>query len=102
MRPVVWSIDAHRDNLDILRYIAEDDPVAAERIVNAIETTGKKLGAYVTGRPGRVTGTYEKSVARYPFIIVYALKDIESRECVVILRVIHTSRNWPSEEWPQP
>ena len=37
MRPVVWSIEAQRDNLEILRYIAEDNPFAAERVVDAIE-----------------------------------------------------------------
>jgi toxin ParE1/3/4 len=100
MRPVVWSIDAHRDNLEILRYIAEHNPIAAEQIVDAIEQTGKKLGTYATGRPGRIGGTYEKSVPRYPFIIAYALKTIENRESVVILRIIHSSRNWPAEEWP--
>ena len=37
MRPVVWSIEAQRDNLELLRYIAEDNPFAAERVVDAIE-----------------------------------------------------------------
>lgn len=61
MRPVVWSIEAQRDNLEILRYIAEDNPFAAERVVDAIEDAGNKLGEFATGRPGRVSGTYEKS-----------------------------------------
>ncbi len=59
MRPVVWSIEAQRDNLEILRYIAEDNPFAAERVVDAIEDAGNKLGEFATGRPGRVSGTYE-------------------------------------------
>ena len=53
MRPVVWSIEAQRDNLEILRYIAEDNPFAAERVVDAIEDAGNKLGEFATGRPGR-------------------------------------------------
>ena len=57
MRPVVWSIEAQRDNLEILRYIAEDNPFAAERVVDAIEDAGNKLGEFATGRPGRVSGT---------------------------------------------
>ena len=52
------------------------------------------------GRPGRVTGSYEKSVSRLPYIIAYELRTIAGRECVVIVRVIHTSRDWPAEEWP--
>ena len=100
MRPVVWSIEAQRDNLEILRYIADDNPFAAERVVDAIEDAGNKLGEMATGRPGRVGGSYEKSLARLPYIIAYELRDMEGRESVVIVRVIHTSRDWPAEEWP--
>jgi plasmid stabilization system protein ParE len=100
MRPVVWSIEAQRYNLEILRYIAEDNPFAAERVVDAIEEAGNKLGEMATGRPGRVSGTYEKSLARHPYIIAYELRSISGRESVVILRVIHTARDWPAEEWP--
>ena len=99
MRPVVWSLEAHRDNLEILRYIAEDNPLAAERVVDAIEEAGNKLGEFATGRPGRVSGTYEKSLARYPYIIAYELRQVAGRDSVVIVRVIHTSRDWPAEEW---
>ncbi|MEK1896217.1 MAG: type II toxin-antitoxin system RelE/ParE family toxin [Rhizobium sp.] len=96
MRRVVWSVDAHRDYLDILRYIADDNPDAAERVVDAIEDAGNRLGEFPTGRPGRVTGTYEKVVTGLPYIIAYALTD----EAVVIVRVIHTARHWLEEEWP--
>ncbi|OWV84818.1 plasmid stabilization protein [Rhizobium sp. R635] len=98
MRPVLWSKEAHRDNLEILRYIAKDNPDAAERVVGAIEDAGNKLGEFATGRPGRVTGTYEKSLTRLPYIISYELRPIAGRESVVILRVIHTARDWPDEE----
>ncbi|MEI1250542.1 type II toxin-antitoxin system RelE/ParE family toxin [Rhizobium aouanii] len=98
MRPVLWSKEAHQDNLEILRYIAKDNPDAAERVVDAIEDSGKKLGDFATGRPGRITGTYEKSLTRLPYIISYELRSIAGRESVVILRVIHTARDWPAQE----
>ncbi|MGO7961318.1 type II toxin-antitoxin system RelE/ParE family toxin [Rhizobium leguminosarum] len=98
MRPVLWSKQAHQDNLETLRYIAKDNPDAAERVVDAIEDAGKKLGEFATGRPGRITGTYEKSLTRLPYIISYELRPIAGRESVVILRVIHTARDWPAEE----
>ncbi len=101
MRPVVWSLDAHRDALQVLRYIAEDNPDAAERVVAAIEETGNKLGEIATGRPGRVNGTYEKSLARFPYVIAYQLRPIAGRETVVILRVIHTAQEWPDDDWPR-
>lgn len=53
-----------------------------------------------TGRPGRVTGTYEKPLSRIPYLIAYELRRISGREHVVILRVIHAARDWPAEEWP--
>ncbi|RUX19063.1 type II toxin-antitoxin system RelE/ParE family toxin, partial [Mesorhizobium sp. M7A.F.Ca.US.011.01.1.1] len=43
---------------------------------------------------------YETFIGRPPYIIAYELRPIAGRQCVVILRVIHTSRDWPSEEWP--
>jgi plasmid stabilization system protein ParE len=100
MRPVLWSAEAKRDHFDILHYIANDNPFAAEKVINAIERTGSDLGRYATGRPGRVTGTYEKPVTRLPHIIAYALATHAGRESIIILRVIHTSRDWPTEEWP--
>jgi plasmid stabilization system protein ParE len=36
-----------------------------------------------------------------PYIIAYALRPIAGRESVVIVRVIHTARDWPAEEWPR-
>ena len=101
MRPVYWSITAQRDNLDIVRHIAQDNPNAAERVVDAIEDAGNKLGSMPTGVPGRVTGTYEKPLSRYPYIIAYAFADVAGRESIVILRIIHMARDWPSEDWPQ-
>jgi plasmid stabilization system protein ParE len=98
VRRVVWADAAQDDYLKILRYIAEDDPDAAERVVRAIEKTGNSLAGYATGRPGRVSGTYEKSIARLPYILAYALSEDDT--VVTIVHVIHTSRDWPPENWP--
>ncbi|MDO9414831.1 type II toxin-antitoxin system RelE/ParE family toxin [Pararhizobium sp.] len=101
MKPVVWSDDARRDYLDILRHIAQDDWVAAEKVVDAIEKAGNSLGNVPTGRPGRISGTYEKSVSRLPYVISYAIGMQAGHETIYILRVIHTARNWPSGAWPE-
>jgi toxin ParE1/3/4 len=50
-------------------YIARDNPRAAKKVAGAIRLAGKKLGAHSTGRKGRVTGTYEKTVPGSPYII---------------------------------
>lgn len=99
-RPVVWAAEAMRDTLDILRHIAEDDPDVAEQIVDLIEAAGYRLGEIPTGRPGRVPGTFEKSLAPLPWILCYVVEDGFDEQRILILRVIHTARNWPKGDWP--
>lgn len=99
-RPVTWAREALDDMRGQLAFIAQDNPAAARRVADRLRETGDALGEIVTGRPGRVTGTYEKSVTRLPYIISYELRPIGRHECVVILRVIHTARDWPTEESP--
>ena len=100
MRVVVWSDAARQDYLDILRYIAQSDPVAAEKVVEAIDKAGNDLGSFATGRPGRVTDTYEKLVPGVPYIIGYSLAVRRGRKAIAILRVIHAARDWQDESWP--
>lgn len=99
-RSVTWSREALDDIKVQVKHIAKDSPVAATRVADRIRDTGKALGDMATGRPGRVTGMYEKSVPRLPYIIAYELTNQGGQEAVAILRVIHTSRDWPAEEWP--
>ena len=99
MRQVVWADSAREDYLRILRHIAADDPDAADHVVGAIDKTGGALADFATGHPGRVAGTYEKSVARFAYIIAYALSGKD--DVVTILHVIHTSRDWQAGAWPE-
>ena len=99
-RPVQWSRDALEDIKSQIAYIAADNPIAARRIAEAIAATGAALGEMTTGRPGRVSGTYEKRVVRLPYIVAYAVTGRTGRETISILRVIHTARDWPDEQWP--
>jgi toxin ParE1/3/4 len=101
VRDVVWSQDALDDMDSMAAYIAADNPAAALKVLGRIEQAAEKLGQMAIGRRGRVIGTYERSLSRLPYIIAYALQTLPSgRERVVILRVIHTARNWPKESWP--
>ena len=82
-------------------YIAADNPIAALKVLDKIEKTATNLGRMATGRRGRVAGTYEKSITRLPYIIAYAVQTVPSGdERIVIVRVIHSARNWPKEGWP--
>lgn len=99
-REVEWSRDALDDLKDQIAYIAAENPAAAQRVVDRLRATGDALGEMATGRPGRVARTYEKSVTGLRYIIAYTLTQRGDREIVSILRVIHTARDWPNEEWP--
>ena len=99
-RPVQWSRDALEDFKQQIDYIAADNPTAARRVAERIDATATALGALATGRPGRVAGTYEKPIARLPFIIAYAITPTAGGEVISILRVIHGARDWPRDSWP--
>jgi plasmid stabilization system protein ParE len=100
-RPVFWSEDALGELNKGIAYIAARNPTAARKVLAEIRKAGEGLGNAATGRPGRVAGTYERSVVRYPYIIAYALDALpDGRERIVVLHVIHTARDWPEGQWP--
>jgi plasmid stabilization system protein ParE len=101
VRPVEWSRAALHDFERLIAYIASRNPIAATRVTERIDRTGRLLGEMATGRPGRVTGTYEKPVPGLPYIIAYRLVPLpDGTEKLVILRIIHGARKWLPEEWP--
>jgi plasmid stabilization system protein ParE len=78
-----------------IAYIAADNHRAALRVRNRIAEVGHGLSQLATGRRGRVPGTYEQVVPRLPYLVIYRIRRTQGSEWVSILRVIHTSRNWP-------
>jgi toxin ParE1/3/4 len=99
-RPVRWSTDALADLAGQIAYIAADNPSAARRVADNLDKTALALGHMPTGRPGRVTGTYEKSVTGMSYVIAYAITQTGGEEEIAIVRVIHTSRDSSAEAWP--
>lgn len=100
-RPVIWSRSALDDLKAQVAYIAAENPAAARRVADGIRAAASALAEIPTGRPGRVTDTYEKSVKHLPYIIAYAITSSPAGEAVAIVRVIHTARDWPAEQWPE-
>lgn len=90
-RGVVWSRDALDDVRAQLAFIAADNPDAARWVADALRDAAAALGRAPTGRPGRLTGVYEKSVAGLPYVIAYTI----GGDTIAIVRVIHTARDWP-------
>lgn len=77
-----------------MAYIAQEDEEAAERISDHIEARVEGLIEQPhQGRPGRIFGTRELVIDKYPFIIPYRVKGNE----IQILRVFHTSRKPPEK-----
>jgi toxin ParE1/3/4 len=74
-------------------YIAEDNPAAADRLVQRVMRAVDLLGKNpAMGRPGRVSGTRELVVADTPYIVPYRVRT----NAVEVLRVFHAARRWPT------
>ena len=106
-----WTGAARRFNLDFYckafgidspkaEGVTVEDGATNGQIVDAIEAAGNRLSDIPTGRPGRVAGTFEKSLAPLPWILCYAIDGQKEDERILILRIIHTARNWPQGSWP--
>ena len=96
-RKVLWAESALDDFKRQVAFIANDNPQAAHRVRTRIKEAAADLGGMAIGRPGRVVGTYERVLSDLPFILVYVLVPDKSGENVTILRVIHTSQDWPKD-----
>ncbi|MFO7708682.1 MAG: type II toxin-antitoxin system RelE/ParE family toxin [Desulfobacterales bacterium] len=90
---IEWVRLAWIDLEDAIDFIARDKPEAArktvKRILKAVQLLAEHPGA---GRVGRVPGTRELVVGGTPFILPYRVKG----NAVQILRVLHSSRQWPT------
>jgi toxin ParE1/3/4 len=89
---IVWRPFALEDLEEAHRYIAQDNPAAADRIRIAIRAAVERLTDYPNlGRPGRVDETRELVVAGTSYIVAYAVLENQ----IMILSVLHGAREWP-------
>jgi toxin ParE1/3/4 len=89
---IVWRRIAVDDLDEAHRYIAKDNPAAANRIRNAIIAAVERLKDNAnSGRPGRVDETRELVVPRTPYIVAYAVLHNQ----LMILSVLHGAREGP-------
>lgn len=91
---LVWSDRAVAHLEAAFAHIAEDDPVAAGRVIQRVVSLCARLltDHAEIGRPGRVDGTRELVISKTPYIVAYAVDG----EAVTILAVLHGARSWPS------
>lgn len=87
-RRVVWSDEARSDYLAIIRHIADENPDAAERVAARIDHAGAALANFATGRPGRVTGTYERVLHHLPYIPALFFTKSLKRRFRILYRIL--------------
>lgn len=92
---IKWVAKALSNLVEITEYIAKDDLEIAKKIAAHIRESVVDLARQPNlGRQGRVYGTRELVLSRYPFIIPYRVKEGELQT----LAVFHTSRK-PPKKW---
>jgi toxin ParE1/3/4 len=88
---VRWTAEAKRDRFNILDYIAEDNPGAADRMGEMFNEAAARLASHAhLGRKGKILGTREV-VVHENYRIVYETEG----DVVWLLALVHTSRRWP-------
>jgi toxin ParE1/3/4 len=91
---VVWLEQAQADHDRMFDELLERDPQAAVRVYEAIRAPTERLADFpALGREGRVAGTRELVIARFPYIVPYYIKEQEVR----IVAVLHAARKWPDD-----
>ena len=87
-----WRPQASADLLEIVAYIADDNPDAAQELKDEIEAKADKLPDHPRlYKPSvRVKGLREL-IVRTNYIVFYR----ESPELVEVVNVIHARRQWP-------
>jgi toxin ParE1/3/4 len=86
-----WKVMARRDLLKIIEFIANDNPDAADNLLDEIELKANALRERAElYRAGRKAGTREM-VVHPNYFVVYRIKPKE----IEILRVKHVAQQYP-------
>ncbi|MCG8274200.1 type II toxin-antitoxin system RelE/ParE family toxin [Aquamicrobium sp. NLF2-7] len=90
---VVWTPEANQDRLEILEYIATDNPRAAARMDQLFIDAAGQLGEFPKlGRSGKIPNTREL-IPHESYRLIYEVD--EAAKTVWVLVLIHTARQWP-------
>jgi toxin ParE1/3/4 len=89
-----WTRAAIGDLAEIQDHIARERPASAQRVAEEILDQVESLVANpLRGRAGRVAGTRELVIGRYPYRIPYRIQG----DVIQLLRVLHDRRSWPAD-----
>lgn len=88
---LIWLPAARRDAETIIRFIAERNPDAAQRLKSQIEACAERLPEHpFMFRPGRVPGTRE-AVVHPNYILIYRV----TAEAIEIVNLVHARQEFP-------
>lgn len=89
---VFWKRRALEDLGRIAGYISKDNPAAAIKVIKSIRKKVANLADHPkSGRVGRVAGTRELVVSKFPYVVAYWIVKGE----IEILAVFHGAQKWP-------
>lgn len=89
LRKAIQNLNAEAE------YITKENPTSAAEMFEYVKAKVEALGDFpATGRPGRVPGTRELVIDRYPYLVPYRVAGDELH----VLRVFHTRRK-PPKVW---
>ena len=92
---ITWLSRATRDLEGIVRYLLDHDSGAARHMNETIRGRVELLAEQpALGRGGRIQNTRELIIGGTPYIVAYTVD--RRRDVVIILRVLHGARQWPS------
>jgi toxin ParE1/3/4 len=98
IRKVEWTSIARAEFRGQIAYLAKRDATASKLVSERLRAAVAGLRDFLTGRPGRFSGTYELYVPKTSLLLVYGF---EADGSVRILRAIHTSRDFRLGVWPK-
>ena len=91
---IVITAEAEHDLDGHFEYIFAHNPEAATKVYDAIVGHIMSLRDFaLRARPGRIPGTRELVIAKYPYIVVFEVTADE----VTILHINHARQQWPRE-----
>jgi addiction module RelE/StbE family toxin len=93
---VKFSPQAEADLIAIHTYIADQDKLAADRILSRLRQETETLGHFpMLGRKGAVAGTREFPVHGLSYTVVY---QVASNTDLDIVTIVHQRRRYPPSE----
>jgi toxin ParE1/3/4 len=91
MLPVIWRADARAELAEIVRFIANEDPLAARRMKQRLESIVLPLSEHPYLYPeGRIPGTREL-VAHPNYLVVYRV----TASRIEVVSVLHARQEYP-------